>query len=177
VWLPYYCLAGVSALSSAQITALEYIPLVWQLLIVLGVGPDEPTAVGGVILPHDVRLKVVRALYSLVTLREALWKRTHTEEDVKQLSDVRVPQMLKLFKEAFGDSIKSGCAFIKFHMTKHVPGDILRFGSLRHQDSGQGENLHYTTIKRAFRMTAKEGTKCSTSYPRQLCTPVPCAHW
>jgi len=80
--------SGVAGLSG--ITALEFVPLLWQLMFVLGVSPDCDI-VGGIILPLERRKRLVMCIFYVVTLRERLWKVTHTVAELDELDDVHIP--------------------------------------------------------------------------------------
>ena len=78
--------SGVSNVS--HITASEFIPLCWQMTVVLGVGEDEVK--GGKILPKGERLKIVKVFHDLMSLREDLWAEEHSETDLQEL-ERRIP--------------------------------------------------------------------------------------
>ena len=136
-----------------HITAAEYIPLAWQLPVVLGVAPD--TVPGGDILPYKVRIQVVKVFHGLAALREALWLREHTESAIELLQQ-RVVSVMTLMKATFLKQSLVDFRFVKFHMTLHLTECIERFGSLRYTDSGPGERQHKRLVKPAFRKTSKK---------------------
>ena len=78
--------SGVS--SVGHITASEFIPLCWQMTVVLGVGEDEVK--GGKILPKTERLKFVKVFHDLMSLRTDLWQLEHSEKELRELED-RIP--------------------------------------------------------------------------------------
>lgn len=74
--------SGISTLTS--ITAAEFIPLCWQMIAALGVNEEEEHK-GGLILPVTWKRKVVKVFYNLITLREQLWKKRHSEAELEPL--------------------------------------------------------------------------------------------
>ena len=78
--------SGVSSLTT--ITAVEFVPLLWQMCLALGTQPD--TQPGGAILPYEMKIKVVQCCYELLVIREMLWKPEHTAGDMADL-DHNIP--------------------------------------------------------------------------------------
>jgi hypothetical protein len=76
--------SGVAALTS--ITAAEFVPLCWQMIAVLGVNEEEELK-GGSILPLGWKRKVVKVFYNLITIREELWKKQHSESELEALQE------------------------------------------------------------------------------------------
>lgn len=76
--------SGVSTLKS--ITAGEFVPLCWQMIAVLGLS-EEGEDKGGLILPYQVKMDVVKVFYDLMTLREELWKEEHYDSELDGLQE------------------------------------------------------------------------------------------
>ena len=171
MWYPDTCLPkkhfnqGVSNVS--HITGGEYIPLAWQLPVVLGVEPDR--VAGGEILPWAVRKKAVKLFHGLASVREALWLKEHSQTAVDLLQQ-RVVSVMKLMKETFLEQSLCGFRFVKFHMSLHLTECIERFGSLRFTDSGPGERQHKQVVKPAFRRTSKKNKQVAAELAVEINT-------
>ena len=67
------------ASSIANMRAAEFAPLIWQMMVVLGVGDEE------LLLDKDSKLRVVDTMCSLLKLRTMLWRPEITEVDVRAI--------------------------------------------------------------------------------------------
>lgn len=67
------------ASSIANMRAAEFMPLIWQVMVVLGVGDEE------LLLDRDSKTKVVDAMFHLLKLRSRLWKPEITTLDLRAI--------------------------------------------------------------------------------------------
>ena len=57
--------------------ASEFVPLIWQVMVVIGFGDGEE------LLGKGPKIRVVDAMYHLLKLRTMLWKPEITEMDLR----------------------------------------------------------------------------------------------
>ena len=69
------------ASSIANMRAAEFVPLMWQLMIVIGVGNEE------LLLSRPGKLNVVATIYLLLKVRAQMWKPEITEMDVRAITE------------------------------------------------------------------------------------------
>lgn len=69
------------ASSIANMRAAEFMPLLWQVMIVIGVGSEE------LLLHRPEKAKVVSTMYHLLKLRAQLWKPEMTTMDIRALTE------------------------------------------------------------------------------------------
>ena len=67
------------ASSIANMRASEFSPLIWQMMVVLGVGDEE------LLLDKEPKRRVVDTMCSLLKLRTQLWRPEITEVDVRAI--------------------------------------------------------------------------------------------
>lgn len=60
--------------------AVEFAPLMWQLMVIMGTGTD-----GSLLYVLEKKRSVVKLLYTLMMLRTSLWKTSHSEADLPAL--------------------------------------------------------------------------------------------
>lgn len=137
------------ASSIALFKASEYAPLMWQVMVVLGVGNDEA------ILDVVQKKKVVKCFGLLLRLRGFISKKVHTSESLRELETL-TPFVLQNFKDTFKEYQASNFKFPKFHLTLHYANFIREYGSALSASTTHGERQHKTQVKPLHKRTSRK---------------------
>lgn len=79
---------------------------------------------------------------SLLLLLENFLRSPKIEKkDITQLHSF-IPIFLSLYKAAVAREVGMGMNFLKYHLLRHLPNDLLRFGPSSSADSSAGESMH-----------------------------------
>jgi Plavaka transposase len=86
-------------------------------------------------------------VFELLLMLESFCKQeTHVRKDVL-IAKNGISLVMNTIKEVLNRTDGCGMKIIKFHLMKHFPEDILRFGSMKNFDSSIGERNHCTEVK------------------------------